>query len=117
MRCIARLFGPELTCHVNTFNRRHSRPAALRAAVQTRPDMVVTMGVHVSSPTRWSQARLHHGEQPLKGVTRLVNPLPEEPKSADLDQDVTERDYLGRVLHVADRALGRVKRPRRGRPH
>jgi hypothetical protein len=75
------------------------------------------MGVHLTNPTRRSQAHLHHGDQPLKGVTRLVNPLPEEPKSSAPDQDATERDYLGRVLQVADRALRHVKRPRRGRPH
>ena len=75
------------------------------------------MGVHLSNPTRRSQAHLHHGEQPLKGVARLVNPPADEQESSGLDQDATERDYLGRVLNVADRALRREKRARRGRPH
>jgi hypothetical protein len=80
--------------------------------------MVARMGIRLSNPTRRSQADYQtHGEQPLKGVTRLVNPPLEEPKASAPDQDATERDYLGRVLHVADRALGLVKRPRRGRLH
>jgi hypothetical protein len=73
------------------------------------------MGVHVSNPTRRTQAHLHRGEQPLKGATRLVNPPADEQESPD--QDPGERDYVGRVLHVADRALSHAKRPHRGRPH
>ena len=79
--------------------------------------MVVTMGVHLGNPTRRTQAHLHPGEQPLKGVTRLVNPPADDLESSAPDQDPSERDYLGRVLHVADQALSHAKRQRRGRPY
>lgn len=81
------------------------------------------MGVHVSNSTRRTQGRLHHGEEPhhleqrLKGATRLVNPPADEQESSVPDQDPGEREYVGRVLHVADQALRHAKRPRRGRPH
>ena len=76
------------------------------------------MGVHLSNPTRRTQAHLHHSDQPLKGATRLVNPPAEEQEGSARDhQDPSERDYVGRVLHVADQALRHTKRPRRSRPH
>ena len=61
-------------------------------------------------------------QQHLKGVSRLVNPPDDDPEIVSAEEDQGERDYLGRLLHVADEALSHVKegivrRPRRGRIH
>jgi len=62
-------------------------------------------------------------QQHLKGVCRLVNPRDDDPEIASAEEEQGERDYLGRLLHVADEALRHVKkgtnqRPRRrGRIH
>ena len=61
-------------------------------------------------------------KQQLQGVSRLVNPPATDAEIARGDEDPVERDYLGRLLHVADEALENVKRggdhrKRRGRPH
>lgn len=61
-------------------------------------------------------------EQQLKGVSRLVNPPSDDPEIISGDEDQGERDYLGRLLHAADKALRHVKRgffhrTRRGRLH
>jgi hypothetical protein len=70
--------------------------------------------------------------QPIRGITRLVNPPEDDHEVISGEEDPVERDYLGRILHVADHALrpgkdgqrkdGRVKdgvlhRTRRGRVH
>jgi hypothetical protein len=60
--------------------------------------------------------------QHLEGVPRLVNPSTNDAEVAAGEDDPVERDYLGRLLHVADEALQHVKRggdhrKRRGRPH
>ena len=65
--------------------------------------------------------------QPIRGITRLVNPPEDDQEAVSGEVDPVERDYLGRILHVADRALrqgkdGQVKdevfrRTRRGRVH
>lgn len=67
------------------------------------------------------------GESPnqknLKGISRLVNPRDEDDGSAVVaaGEEPDERDYLGRLLRVADEALSHVKqgfqRHRRGRIH
>lgn len=59
-------------------------------------------------------------EQELKGVSRLVIPRKDEQEVISGEDD--DRDYLGRLLHVADEALhqverGRNHRKRRGRIH
>jgi hypothetical protein len=49
-----------------------------------------------------------------------VNPLGDEPEIVRREEDPVERDYLGRLLHVADEALHcdkREHRKRRGRIH
>jgi len=62
-------------------------------------------------------------QQPLKGVSHLVNPPDDDPEIVSTEEDQGERDYLGRLLHVADEALRHVKRGishrprRRGRIH
>ena len=61
-------------------------------------------------------------DKQLKGVSRLVNPQGDPADIAVGEEDPVERDYLGRLLHVADEALQYVKRGgdhrrRRGRPH
>src|SRR5690349_4150446 len=62
-----------------------------------------------------------NGKQ-LEGVSRLVNPSTEDGEIAAGEEDRVERDYLGRLLHVADEALQNVKPgadhpKRRGRHH
>ena len=67
------------------------------------------------------------GGQPIRGITRLVNPLEDDQEAISGEEDPVERDYLGRILEVADRALRLGKdghtedevlhRPRRGRVH
>ena len=53
----------------------------------------------------------------------MVNPRDDDPEIASAEEEQGERDYLGRLLHVADEALRHVKkgtnqRPRRrGRIH
>jgi hypothetical protein len=65
-------------------------------------------------------------QTPLKGVSRLVNPPSDEPEIVAREKDSTEREYVGRLLHVADEALNNDKndkndkgehRKRRGRIH
>jgi hypothetical protein len=58
----------------------------------------------------------------LKGASRLVNPPEDAAEILPTEEDEGERDYLGRILRVADEALRHVKqgilhRPRRGRIH
>ncbi len=65
--------------------------------------------------------------QPIRGIVRLVNPPEDDHEAISGEEDPVERDYLGRILHVADHALrqekdGQVKdevfrRTRRGRVH
>jgi hypothetical protein len=59
--------------------------------------------------------------QPIRGITRLVNPPKENLEGISGEEDQVERDYLGRILHVADRALRQAKevfhRTRRGSVH
>lgn len=47
----------------------------------------------------------------LKGASRLVNPPSSDPEIAagDGEEDQGERDYVGRILHVADEALRQGK--------
>lgn len=77
------------------------------------------MGFRIHSNARASrQVRNQH----LKGVSRLVNPKDDDPEIVSSEDDPGERDYLGRILRVADEALSHVKRgvshrPRRGRIH
>lgn len=76
------------------------------------------MGIHVNHPER---GRNESG-QPIRGITRLVNPPEDDHEVISAEEDPVERDYLGRILHVADRALRQVKegvlhRTRRGRAH
>lgn len=58
--------------------------------------------------------------QPVCGIALLVNPLQDNHDVISPEEDPVERDYLGRLLHVADRALRRAKsasrRTRRSRP-
>ena len=75
-------------------------------------------------------SRLNHSDPPskepdrqhLKGASRLVNPPEDAPEIVSPEEDESERDYLGRILRVADEALSHVKqgilrRQRRGRIH
>ena len=60
-------------------------------------------------------------QQNLKGVSRLVNPPDDDAAAVAGEEEQGERDYLGRLLRVADEALRHVKegfqRHRRGRIH
>ena len=47
--------------------------------------------------------------QPIRGITRLVNPPEDNQEVISPQEDPVERGYLGRILHVADRVLGRAK--------
>ena len=49
-------------------------------------------------------------QQHLQGVARLVNPRKNDPEIIAQEEEPDERDYLGRLLNVADEALHRVKR-------
>ena len=77
------------------------------------------MGIRVNYPNSRESRPLN--EQHLKGVSRLVNPRSEDPEIVSGEEDQGERDYLGRLLRVADEALRHVKgvfhRTRRGRLH
>lgn len=58
--------------------------------------------------------------KPIRGIARLVNPPEDDHEVISGEADQVERDYLGRILHVADRVLRQVKdgvfhRTRRGR--
>ena len=60
-------------------------------------------------------------QQNLKGISRLVNPRDDDLEVFAADEEPGERDYLGRLLRVADEVLRQVKqglqRHRRGRIH
>ena len=74
-------------------------------------------GASLSSPNPRGPSA---NQTPLKGVSRLVNPPSDEPETVAHEKDSTERDYVGRLLHVADEALNNDKgesRKRRGRIH
>jgi hypothetical protein len=49
-------------------------------------------------------------QQHLQGVSRLVNPRSCDPEIIAPEEDPGGRDYLGRLLHVADEALHPVNR-------
>jgi hypothetical protein len=57
----------------------------------------------------------------LKGISRLVIPQDDESEIVAAGEEQGERDYLGRLLRVADEALRHVKqsvhRHTRGRIH
>ena len=48
-------------------------------------------------------------QQHLQGVSRLVNPRSSDPEIVAPEEDPGGRDYLGRLLHVADEALLPIK--------
>jgi hypothetical protein len=54
-------------------------------------------------------------QQHLKGISRLVNPPNDEPELPAQEEDPVEREYVGRLLHVADEALHHDKRDHRKR--
>jgi hypothetical protein len=60
-------------------------------------------------------------QETLKGVSRLVNPRDDDSEIVAADEEPGERDYLGRLLRVADEALRHfaqgLHRHRRGRIH
>jgi hypothetical protein len=71
-----------------------------------------------SGKGEFANIRLNHAQPPgsqpanekeLKGVARLVNPRGDDAALGSGDDEPGERDYLGRLLHVADEALERVK--------
>src|SRR5437764_15216683 len=101
MRGIAAVLGPELT-------------VAMSQKQGAKDDAGV--GFNRSHP------RVKTTDAQLEGVSRLVNPSTENAEIGAGEEDQVERDYLGRLLHVADEALQHVKRggdhrKRRGRPH
>jgi len=66
------------------------------------------MGIRANHPhSREARAPNEHY---LKGVSRLVNPPSEDAEIVSGEEDPGERDYLGRLLRVADEALSRFKR-------
>ena len=85
----------------------------------TGPAGNINMAFRVNSNFRGSKdSRQPH----LKGVSRLVNPPDDDPEIVSAEKEEGERDYLGRLLHVADEALrhgrqGVSHRGRRGRIH
>lgn len=58
------------------------------------------VGIRLNHPRRSDGAN-----ERLKGVSRLVNPKPGDPELVSGEEDQGERDYLGRILHVADEVL------------
>jgi len=76
------------------------------------------MGIRLNQP---HQNKSGDVNDPLKGVTRLVNPPRPKGDVASEHEDQGERHYVRRLLKVADQALhagdaGKHRR-RRGRPH
>lgn len=78
-----------------------------------------TAAVSQKHADRESDIRLNHAqargsrlpnEKQLKGVSRLMNPRVDEAELGLGDDDPGERDYVGRLLHVADEALHHEKR-------
>jgi hypothetical protein len=90
MRCIAAFAGVTLTA---VMSEKHSSPNG-----STRPNR--------SSPRGSTPANQQH----LQGVARLVNPRKNDAEIVTQEEEPGERDYLGRLLHVADEALHPVKR-------
>ena len=90
MRCIAAFPSPKLTTSVS---QKHPSPNG-----STRP--------HRSSPPESTPPNQQH----LQGVSRLVNPRKNDPEIVAREEEPGERDYLGRLLRVADEALHGVKR-------
>lgn len=90
MRCIAAVRCVKLTA---IMSQKHSSPNG-----STRPNR--------SSPGGSTPANQQH----LQGVARLVNPRKNDPEIVAREEEPGESDYLGRLLHVADEALHRVKR-------
>jgi hypothetical protein len=90
MRCIAAFAGVTLTA---IMSEKHSSPNG-----STRPNR--------SNPRGSTPANQQH----LQGVARLVNPLKNDPEVVASEEEPGERDYVGRLLNVADEALHSVKR-------
>jgi hypothetical protein len=90
MRCIAAFPGSKLT---TSMSQKHSSPNG-----STRP--------HRTSPRESTPPNQRH----LQGVCRLVNPRKNDPEIVAREEEPGERDYLGRLLRVADEALHRGKR-------
>src|ERR1700732_1569248 len=90
MRCIAAFPGVTLTA---SMSQKHSSPNG-----STCPNR--------SSPRESTPPNQQH----LQGVSRLVNPRSSDPEIVAREEEPGERDYLGRLLHVADEALHPVKR-------
>ncbi len=89
MRCIAAFPGPKLTA---SMSQKHSSPDGSRRPKHSSP----------RGPTPPNQ-------QHLQGVSRLVNPRSSDPEIVAPEEDPGGRDYLGRLLHVADEALLPIK--------
>jgi hypothetical protein len=90
MRCIAAFASVTLTA---IMSEKHSSPNG-----STRPNR--------SDPRGSTPANQQH----LQGVARLVNPPKNDQEIVAPEDEPGERDYLGRLLHVADEALHPVKR-------
>ena len=93
MRCIVGFHGSKLTVNVG-----HKRVGKGKAMYSNHSNL------RESAPN----------QQQLQGVSRLVIPLKNVPEVVARGEDPFERDYLGRLLHVADEALHHVKH---GREH
>jgi hypothetical protein len=91
MRCIAGFADSRLTAAVS---QKHAGK-----------DDSTDVGLNHAQPPGSSPPK----EKELKGVARLVNPRGDDAELGVSDDDPGERDYLGRLLHVADEALDRVK--------
>jgi hypothetical protein len=89
MRCIVAFSGPKLTARMS---QKHSSPNGSARPKHSSP----------RGPTPPNQ-------QHLQGVSRLVNPRSSDPEIVAPEEDPGGRDYLGRLLHVADEALLPVK--------
>lgn len=89
MRCIA-----GLRCRKLTVRMGHKRPA--------KDEIIESNG---AKPPGWTPNQQH-----LQGASRLVNPRKNDAEIVGREDDPVEQDYVGRLLHVADEALHRVKR-------
>ena len=61
------------------------------------------------SDDRKGQENKSEREMPIRGIARLVNPPEDEGDVIFPKEEFVEREYWGRILHVADRVLRRRK--------
>ena len=116
-----------LTCSLGNLPLRRKDKEAIayrmqRIAAFASLQSTASMGHKHSAPNGSTRSNHRNQSEPirpnqqyLKGASRLVNPPSDEAEALAREEDPVERDYVGRLLHVADEALHHDKREHRKR--